>query len=536
MSRTRLLAAILAIAVPLVAQHDASGGVLIPEEACYDVHGYDLNLRVDPTEHTIDGSLAMQARTTAATRKLAMDLDDALDVHDVHVSSGEAEWRHEDGRIWIDLDKELAAKSDFTVTVDYGGKPRVAPMPPWRGGFTWQTAGGKPWIGTSCQGEGADLWWPCKDSPSDKPDHVDVTATVPGDLYVASNGTLVSDQKNPDGTRTFHWHEANPISNYCVTLNIAPYVVIEQPYTCVDGTQMPVRFYALPHDEERAREELPELIAELRFNEQTCGPYPFRNEKYGIVEAPFLGMEHQTLIAYGNHFRIQNGYDWLHDHEMSHEWWGNLVTCRDWKDMWIHEGIATYMQALYLEHKEGPEAYRSEMARERRQIVNRSAVAPRETQDSQEIYFGKSGNDIYFKGSWVMHTLRWLLGDDMFFKALHRMAYPTPESEKATDGSQVRLTDTEEIRGIVERVAGRDLKWFFEVYLRQPDLPELTSKTEDGVLHLQWKVPDDLPFPMPVPVKVGDKVVRVEMGKDGGEVKVGDAEVEIDPDHWLLMR
>ncbi len=541
MSRTpNLRAAIAAIAVlataPLVAQRQVSGGTLLPEEACYDVQAYDLKLKVDPTAHTIDGSLAMAALATASTRTLGMDLDDRLDVHDLRVSDVDCQWRHENGRIRIDLAKELSANDPFTVTIAYGGEPLVAPNPPWKGGFTWaKTKGGKPWIGTSCQGEGADLWWPCKDQPSDKPDHVDITVTVPDDLVCASNGTLVSDQKTADGWRTFHWHEANPISNYCVALNIAPYVVIEDTYTCVDGTKLPVRFYVLPEHEKRARAVLPDFLDHLRMMEETCGPYPFRNEKYGIAEAPFLGMEHQTIIAYGNRFP-RGGFDWLHHHEMSHEWWGNLVTCRDWKDMWIHEGIGTYMQALYIERTRGPAAYRREMQEKRRMIQNAGPLAPRESEDSQQIYFENSGNDIYYKGSWVMHTLRWLLGDETFFKALRRLAYPTPELEKVTDGSQCRLTDTKGIREILERVSGRDLKWFFDVYLREPALPELDSEVKDGVLHLRWKAPNGLPFPMPVPVKVGDDVVRVDVGADGGQVQVGDQPFDIDPDGWLLMQ
>ncbi len=272
--------------------------------------------------------------------------------------------------------------------------------------------------------------------------------------------------------------------------------------------------------------------------EETCGPYPFRAEKYAVVETPHLGMEHQTIIAYGNRFRLsRDGYDWLHHHEMSHEWWANLVTCRDWKDMWIHEGIGTYMQALYMEKLRGPSGYRREMNSKRRNIRNRSPVAPRKVRNSHEIYFTAGGNDIYSKGSWIMHTMRWLMEDEKFFVALRRMAYPDPEMEKVTDGSCVRLTDTDGIRTIAEQHYGKDLGWFFEVYLRQPRLPELVSKQENGKLLLEWKLPPNLKveFPMPVEVEVDDKRVRVEMPGGKGELAVDeDADVTIDPDRWLL--
>ena len=254
-----------------------------------------------------------------------------------------------------------------------------------------------------------------------------------------------------------------------------------------------------------------------------------------MVETPHLGMEHQTIIAYGNRFRAgRGGYDWLHNHELAHEWWGNLVSCRDWKDMWIHEGIGTYMQALYLENEFGKEAYHKEMRKTRWGIGNRKAVAPRETNDSKDIYFGAGGNDIYNKGSWIMHTLRWLLGDTTFWKALRRMAYPDPAMEKVTDGSQVRFSDTEEIRSIAEKVSGKKLDWFFEVYLRQPKLPELVVDRKGDSVSLRWKVPGNLPFPMPVEVKIGRESRRIELPATL-TVPEGSS-FQVDPKKWILRK
>jgi aminopeptidase N len=519
-----------------MAQASASGGPLAPEQACFDVLAYDLSLRVDPGQRRIDGELTMHAELVATTDAIILDLDPRLEVENVLLGDTAADWQRDGGRIRISPDG-IEIGGEFAVRVRYGGEPRIAPTPPWKGGFTWaETPDGQPWIATSCQGEGADLWWPCKDHPSDEPRHFDIRVTVPEQLVCASNGVLRSDTASGDGWRTFHWHVANPINNYCVALNIAPYEVIEDVYVCVDGTELPVQFWVLPRHAERGRRALPEFLDHLRHMEETCGPYPFRNEKYGIAETPFLGMEHQTIIAYGNRFRRPRfNFDWLHHHEMSHEWWGNLVTCRDWKDMWIHEGIGTYMQALYIERKHGPAAYRVEMEQKRRTLANRQPIAPREPRDSREIYFGNSGNDIYYKGSWVMHTLRWVLGDETFFEALRRMAYPTPELETVTDGSQTRLVDTDEIREIAERVSGTDLRWFFDVYLHEAELPKLRTEQRGSTLHLSWEAPADLPFPMPVPIRIGEEIVRVEVGPEGGEVEIGDRKWEIDPDGWLLL-
>ncbi len=514
-----------------------SGGVLSPEQAAYDVLHYALLLDVDPDEQCIDGSLAMRARIVEDLDKVVLDLDERLQVSKVALGTRDLEFEHAAGRITAKLPAVAKKGEELIVIVHYGGKPRVAPSPPWNGGFTWsETKDGRPWIATSCQGEGADLWWPCKDHPSDKPDGFDLYITVPKKLVCASNGVLVGTKKNRDGTRTFHWRVSSPISNYCVALNIAPYKVIEKTYKSVTGEKIPVFFYALPESVKKARKALPEFLDHLRFFEETCGPYPFRHEKYGIAETPHLGMEHQTIIAYGNRFRRSGRkYDWLHHHELSHEWWGNLVTCRDWKDMWIHEGFGTYMQALYLEKKFGRRAYEVEM-RSKGRFANRGAVAPREATDSKAIYFrGGGGNDIYNKGSWILHTLRWLIGDERFFVSLRRFCYPTEAMEKVTDGSQVRLVDTDDYRKLVEELTGQDLSWFFDVYLHQARLPQLTETREGNQLTLRWVVPDGLLFPMPVPVVINGKTRRVEVTTEGVTIKVAEsAKVKLDPKRLVL--
>jgi len=516
---------------------NASGGVLIPEQAAFEVEHYSLDLCIDPEKKTIAGSLTMRAMLTGATKRIALDLEHRLSIASLAWNGEEARFEHEGDRVWIPVPASASVGDRFEVTVVYAGTPRVAPRPPWKGGFTWKTTrDGSPWIATSCQGEGADLWWPCKDHPSDKPETMDLFITVPSELYCATNGSLVSNEKNADGTRTFHWHISNPISNYNVALNIAPYTVLEREYESVTGEVFNTFFYALPEHADKAEYAFPRFLEHLRFYEEVLGPYPFRNEKYGIVETPHLGMEHQTIIAYGNGYKLEeDGYDWLHHHELGHEWWGNLVTCRDWKDMWIHEGICTYMQALYMERTRGKEAYLKTMRGTRVGLQNKGPVAPRETKNSHEIYFRLSGNDIYSKGSWIMHSLRWVLGDEDFFAALRRMAYPDPKKESVTDGSQVRFSDTEQIRAIAENVYGKDLGWFFEVYLRQGALPTLVETRKGKSLNLAWDTPQGLPFPMPIEVEIDGERQRVEMTRGSVTLTVGkDSTVKVDPDDWIL--
>jgi aminopeptidase N len=520
----------------------ASGGPLSPEQAAFDVRHVALALKVDPEQRSLAGEMRLTAELAAPASRVPLDLDQRFTVERVELQGSASvalDFTHADGRLGITLPAEQPAGSRLVLAVHYAGQPRVAPNPPWNGGFTWsRTADGRPWIATSCQGEGADAWWPCKDHPSDKPETMELAFTVPAGLVAASNGTLERVEEHEGGWRTFHWRVQNPISNYNVALNVAPFEVAEAELESVAGGTFPVRFWHLPEHAQQARKLLPEVLDHLRFFEELLGPYPFRNEKYGLVETPHLGMEHQTIIAYGYRFQqAPPGYDWLHHHEASHEWWANLVTCRDWKDMWIHEGFGSYMQALYLERRFGADAYREFMADKRRTLENARAVAPHEPRDSKQIYFGESGrsdSDIYYKGAWILHALRWVLGDEAFFPFQRRMAYPTAELERVTDGSQVRFVDTDDVRAAAERAAGRDLGWFFELYLRRPELPELAVEERDGRLELAWRTPLDGAFPLPVPVRLGGELVRVELPGGQGTLELGLKPYEIDPDRWLL--
>ncbi len=529
---------------------NSSGGELLPEEAAYDVRAYTLELEVDPKRRRIEGNLKLRADLLVATERIVFDLADELELGAVTLDGEPAEpQRAAHQRVYVDT-SGLEAGSSFLLSIDYGGVPREAPNPPWQGGFTWKTsADGSPWIATSCQGEGADLWWPCKDHPSDEPDEMRLVITVPAPLKVASNGRLLGATTVGEGEQartTFEWHVTTPISNYSVALNIAPYEVLTQAYRSVGGETLDVAYWVLPENVAKGRKILPEFVEHLAFYEELFGPYPFRADKYAVVETPHLGMEHQTIIAYGNQYRgdANFDYDWLHHHELAHEWWANLVTARDWNDFWIHEGIGTYCQALYLERKFGQAALKRKMVLDLRGIANQGAVAPRAAKETTWMYFsspsddsrGESspGNDIYYKGSWICHSLRFLLGDESFFEVLRRWAYPDPASELRTDGSACRLTSTDELLEIAERVTQRELDWFFELYLRQARLPALETEQVAGELRLHWRTPAGLEFSMPVEVDVGGRRVRVEMPGGSGVLEVGDAKFQLDPDRWLL--
>ncbi len=459
-----------------------SGGVLLPEQAAYDVTFYDLALDVDPEAERIAGTLTAHAAVEQPLRQFVLDLDDRLEVE--HAAVGQngrfvpAAFERRPDQVWIELPRTYAAGDSVRVRVRYGGAPRVAPNPPWEGGFTWaRTDSGHPWIATSCQTVGADIWWPVKDHPSDEPDSMALRFTVPRPLVAASNGRLRRVEEGEDA-RTYHWFVSTPINTYAVALHAAPYDTVRAGYTSTAGRPLPLTFWVLPADTARARRALPGFIEQVRFLEETLGPYPFRADKLGIAHVPFLGMEHQTLIAYGHDFTAGGlgydlGFDALFLHELAHEWFGNLVTASDWKDFWLHEGFATYVEALYAEHVRGAQGYRTVMEHIR-QNAREGAIAYREPRTAKQMY----DRNVYFKGALVLHVLRRAVGEDAFFELLRRTAYPDAAHRQATGGAQARSLTTGGFIRLAEEVAGRELTPFFERYVYGAALPALSFAGE----------------------------------------------------------
>lgn len=548
----KILICILLLNAAVFAQRDLgvrpteSGGVLMMEQAAYDVQSYDLALSVDVPNQSIKGVLTAKALIVKPIDKFVLDLDTPLTVESVALVEGKKQsslkFERKEGKIWIAFPKMQKAGKTVDVRVVYFGKPRVAPRPPWVGGFVWaKTADGSPWFATAVQMDGADLWFPVKDHPSDKPETTTLHFTVPNNLVAASNGKLQSVVKNADGTQTFNWFVSQPISNYCIALNVAPYKLIEDKVKSVSGEMIPVQFYVLPQDAAKGQSLVNLLKKYVAFYEEYLGPYPFRADKIGIAETPHLGMEHQTITAYGNEFRYNaDGDDWLLLHEFGHEWWANLVTGKDWNDFWLHEGFQSFMDTFYVEKTKSKTAYFAAMKARYKGLKNVKPVAPREPRTTTEMYmlppdYTKSDGDIYGKGALILNSLRFYIGDEAFFQSLRRMAYPTPEMEKITNGKQTRLATTDEFLRIAEQQSGKKLDWFFELYLRQPQLPKLIAETKPNQLVLRWETPNNLPFPMPVEVKIAGETKRVEMKDGTGSLPLAqDVAFEIDPNGWLL--
>lgn len=540
-----LVAALSSLALgqrELGARPTETGGPLIFEQAVYDVQSYDVSLDVDPAAKSIAGTTVMTARIVIPTNVIAVDLDTPYSVLSLTDDKGNnLRYERDGGRIRIFFPMSLQTGQEFKTSISYSGIPRVAPRPPWVGGLMWEkTADGSPWVSVALQNDGADLLFPVKDHPSDEADRVAMHITVPKPLVAAGPGKLTGVKNNPDGTATYNWLMTNPINNYSIVFNAAPYKTIEDKYQSSAGETIPIVFYVLPEDFDKGSGLIAETKKYLAFYEKYLGPYPFRSQKLGIAETPHLGMEHSTLIAYGNKFRYYpDGTDWLMLHEFGHEWWANLVTASDWRDFWIHEGFQSFMDNLYTETLHGQEAYLKAMQERTARLRNQQPVAPREPKIAYQVYMSapdyvNSDGDIYGKGALVLNTLRYLVGDEAFFRALRRMAYPTKEMERLTDGRQTRLVTTDDFLTIAEQESGMKLDWFFEVYLRQPKLPKLISNISGGTVELHWETPLNMPFPMPIDVEINGKTRRIEMPDGKASVSFTEPAPVVDPKGWVL--
>lgn len=524
-----------------------TGGVVPYEQAAYDVKKYDISLKINPTEKSISGSTVISADIVHPINVFVLDLDTPLTVSDVSMDGTKLRFERKGTKIWSYFSQTKQPGEKVAVKVTYSGVPRVAPRAPWIGGFMWEkTADGSPWIATAFQNDGADVMFPCKDYPSDKADTVAVHINVPEKLYAATVGKLQNVEKHSDKTATYHWLMSSPVPNYSVVLNIAPYQLVEDKYTSVGGETFPMIFYALPESVAKVPALMAKTKEYLAFFEEYLGPYPFRSEKLGLVETPHLGMEHSTIIAYGNKFNYdKDGFDWLMFHELGHEWWANLVTASDWRDFWIHEGFQSFMDTLYVEKKKGKEAYFEAMRGRAARTRNKQPVAPRMPKIAYQVYMAEpdylsSDGDIYGKGAVVLHTLRFLIGDEAFFRALRRMAYPEKSMEKLTNGKQTRLVNTDDFLQIAEEESGMKLDWFFEMYLRQPVLPKLKYEQVENnngrmSVNFSWETTNDMPFDMPIEVKMGDRIELIKVTNKFGWALIQKGEdLVVDPNGWIL--
>jgi len=505
----------------LYAQDMTSGGKLNPEQAIMDIRHYTVSLTVDPVQKSIDGFAEIELIASKATAVLLFDFTTMLTVRKVWVNKKEQRFTHQDNLVTISLPATLAA-GKVKVKIQYDGKPHVAARPPWNGGFTWATdSNGNPWIDITCQTDGAKIYFPCKDHPSDEPNEgADVIVTVPKGLYVTGPGLLISQKTKGDKT-TFHWQTKYTINNYSILFNIGKFKPAMRTYTTVNGNKVPMYVYLLEEHADKAESLLDIFERSCRVQEKYFGEYPWVKEKMAITEASHPGMEHQTSNTYGANFKYRTvggkDFDDQVHHEFGHEWWGNKVTGIDWADMWVQEGIDTYGDAMYIREYEGEEGYRKLMQQTARNIENKKPVVPPPGKDidTDAVY----QRDIYGKGAFFMHTIRYVIGDDVFFPALKKFV-------TNPDYTYDNLVNTDDVEKFFSAASGKNLKPLFDLFLRTTEkLTVSVKRTGEQKYSIKVVNPG---MAVPIDIQTDNGVARVDLDNSGITVESATTPV-IDP-------
>jgi len=511
----------------LWAQHvQFSGGPLKPEQANMDIRHYTVSLDVDPAKRSYAGYTEIRLVLAASATDMLFDLVSDFTVSSLTVDGNKTPFTHADGLIRVKSATPVSPGM-HTVRIDFSGQPPVAVRPPWDGGIQWSTDSlGRPWVAMSCQQDGADLFFPCKDHPSDEPNEgADLIVTVPKGLVVAGPGLLVK-QTTAGKRSVFHWKTNYTINTYSIVFNIGYYAVATRTYTTINGNKVPMQFYVLDYHRKLADKHLELLERSCRLLEKHFGEYPWVREKIGISETPHLGMEHQSMNAYGNQFRyVKMGdvdFDWLLTHEFGHEWWGNKVSNSDWAHMWIHEGICSFADALFYEEYGGRRAYLDRMKEASTKFSNELPIVQGDVVDSRQTYH----LDIYSKGAYFMHTLRYVMGDSVFFPAIRAFA-------TSPDYTYDRLVTTEQLLLHVNSASRRDLRPLFRLFLYSKDKLGIYVRQKELNSYEIRLQNLDMSLPMEVVTSEGRKTIMVS--RKPVTVTSGTMPV-LDPDAYYLKK
>jgi aminopeptidase N len=503
-----------------------SGGKLKSEQAIMDIRHYTIALQVDIKNKSISGLVTIDIILSQPAPMLLFDLMNNFSVQKIWINNKLAEFIHAGSVITVTTSTPIPA-GRISVTIQYAGKPHVATRPPWEDGFTWaKDSTGKPFVSITAEGAGGKIYFPCKDHPSDEPNEgVDMLITVPKNLVVAGPGLLQSVNRKGN-MATYFWKTNYSINNYSIVFNIADYVVVNKTYTSIDGNKIPMQFYVLRYHANKAAHHL-ELLEEMaKVKEKYFGEYPWAKEKIGIAETPHLGMEHQSMNAYGNGFKYEKvggqDFDWLMNHEFGHEWWGNKVTAKDWADYWIHEGIGTFSDELYIRDKEGEQAYINAYKRDVIFYENSKPIVQGKNLDEESAYTA----DIYGKASFFMHTLRYVIGDSIFFHALKELA-TSPQY------TYDNLITTDDVEQLFSKRSGSNLKPLFDLFLRT------TKKLEVHVTAMrnnQYSIQlDNINMSLPADIITDKGVQKIMLGKKPVTVK-STILPQIDPDTYYIKK
>jgi aminopeptidase N len=521
------LIAITAAAQNTDISYMSSGGKLNPLQANMDIRHYTLALDVDIQNQSIAGSVSIDFILKENADTVLFDLIHTMDVTSVKAPNRGIPFFRQGDYIYITNPAGFKAGKQ-SITIAYNGKPPVAVKPPWEGGFSWEKdKSGNPWVAINCQLEGGKVYFPCKDHPSDEPNEgVDMYITVPKGLTVAGPGLLqgVRTKKNKS---TFHWKTNYTISNYCIVFDIGKYVVVKRPYTTINGNIVPMEFYVLEEDQANAQKVLDLRERDTRILEKYFGEYPWAKEKIGIAEVPNSGMEHQTMVTYGGKFNYRKvgSMEFSSNlfHEFTHEWFANKVTNKDWAHIWIQEGITTYAEALFCREAAGENGYDSMMVKFKRNIKNHKPVVQGDEIDLHNAYYG---SDVYAKGAFFMHTLRYVLGDELFFPTLKKLA---------TDPQYTysNMVTTDDVEHLFSHASGKDLKPLFDFYLRTTNYLEITVN-QTGY-HEYTVKSNNLPMPLDIDILTDSGIQRITLPEKDKEVKIkSNFPPVVDPNGYYL--
>ncbi len=536
------LFALLSVILPARAQYlaseqikftrqDSLRGSITPERAWWDLTYYHLDIAVKPSDSTIYGSNTVTYRVIRSSRIMQIDLQPPLEIIKAEQNGKSLDFSREGNVYWISMPEKQEPGKIYSVVLKYGGKPKVSRRPPWEGGITWKRdKNNLPFVASSCQGDGASLWWPCKDHMYDEPDSMLISVNVPSNLMDVSNGRLRSVVKQKNNTTTYNWFVANPINNYGVNINIADYAHFSEVFNGEKG-RLDCDYYVLKENLDKAKIQFKQAPMMLSAFEYWFGPYPFYEDGYKLVEAPYLGMEHQSSVTYGNGYK--NGYlgvdqsgsgwgdkfDFIIIHESGHEWFANSITYEDVADMWVHESFINYSENLYVEYFYGKDAGTEYALGTRRSIRNDRPVTG--------IYnLNNSGSgDMYPKGGNMLHTIRQVVDDDEKWRAILR-GLNRDFYHQVVKGSQIEEYMSEK--------AGINLKPVFDQYLRDIRIPVFEYYIKEGKLTFRWNNCVQ-GFNMPLRIYVSgvrkDIVPTSRFSTIGLETE--DAVIKVDPNYYV---
>ena len=484
-------------------RRDSLQGGLRIERTSYDVKRYDLNIIINPEQKSIKGFNEITFEVMVPTQKIQLDLFDNMKVDSIIWNTKKLKYVRDNDAVFIDFPEKLTSKSNHKLKFYYSGNPRIARNAPWDGGFVFsKDKAGKDFIAVAVQGTGASLWYPVKDSQTDEPDNgASIKVAVPNGLMNVSNGRFLGSQDLKNGYTRWDWEVKNPINNYTITVNIADYVHIQDKMPDLD-----LDYYVLRENEAKAREHFMEVKPMMECFQSKFGRYPFWEDGYKLVETPYLGMEHQSAVAYGNKYKkgymgfdlsgtgVGMFFDYITIHETGHEWFGNSITSMDIADMWIHEGFTTYSETVFIECIKGYDDAMKYINGQAKNVRNDKPII------GQYGVNNEGSGDMYYKGSLLLNTLRHIIGDD---EKWWKMVYDYTETFK----KKIITSDT--VIDYFNKASGTDLTTVFRQYLYTNQLPIFIYKIKGDYLYYSWdNVNED--FNMPIDIGFENKKIRLK--------------------------